>query len=89
MGPNQKIFLNEDLLDLWPTLAFPSPALTNPLPANIFPNRLAPKKCKKSSFLFFSFILIVSLTPSNNNPESSRDSIFLKYLPLHHLKLLR
>ena len=41
MGRNQ-IFLNEDLLDPLPTLAVPSPALINPLPADIFPNRLAP-----------------------------------------------
>ena len=37
-----KNFLNEDLLDLLPTLAVPSPAPITPLPANIFPIRLAP-----------------------------------------------
>ena len=44
---NQKKFLNqrslsEDLLDPWPALTVPSPALITPLPANIFTNRLAP-----------------------------------------------
>ena len=39
-GGIKKIFKNEDLLELLPTLAVPSPALINPLPNNISPNKL-------------------------------------------------
>ena len=42
MGWNQKKFLSEDFLDKKLILAVSSPAVITPLPANIFPNRLAP-----------------------------------------------
>ena len=42
MGWNQKYFLSQDFLDPYLTLAVPSTAITTPLPANIFPKRLAP-----------------------------------------------
>ena len=38
-----KKILSEDLLNPQPTLAVPFPALTNPLPTNIFPNKLTNK----------------------------------------------
>ena len=41
-GVKSKFFLSEDFLDPYPTLAVPSPALITPLPANTFPDRLAP-----------------------------------------------
>ena len=86
MWSNQ-IFFNEDLLiedplDPWLTLAVPSPSLITPLPANIFPNRLAPNVpnniLRNPPFCSLASFLIVSLTPSNNNPESSRDLTIFK-----------
>ena len=74
--------LIEDLLDPWPTLAVPSPALITPLPANIFPNRLAPNVphsiLRKPLLCSLPSFIIVSLTPFNNIPESSRDLIDFK-----------
>ena len=76
MGQNQQ-FLGEDFLDPQPTLAVPSPTLIIPLPANMFPNRLGPDMpnsiLRNRSFCSFASFLTVSLTPSNNIPESSRD----------------
>ena len=72
---NQILFLNEDFLD-------PYPALINPLPANIFPNILAPNvsnyTLRNPPLCSFASFLIVSLTPSNDIPESSRDSTIFK-----------
>ena len=79
---NQKKILNEDLLDPKPTLPVRSPGLITPLPANIFPNRLTPNVpnniLRYSPFYSLASFLIVSLTPSNNIPESSRDLTILK-----------
>ena len=52
------------------------------LPVNRFPNELAPKVPnnipRKTSFCSSASFLIVSFTPYNNNPDSSRDlSIFI------------
>ena len=87
MGWNRKKFLNEDLLDPYPALIIPSPvepytALTIAFRANIFANKLAtnvPNNLLRNPlFCFFVSFLIVSLTPSNNNTESSRDlTIFI------------
>ena len=47
-----------------------------PLPANIFPNKIAPnvtnKILRNPPFYSFASFWIVSLTPFNNKPESSR-----------------
>ena len=79
-GAESKNFLSEDFLDS--TLALPSPALITPLPANIFSNRLAPyvpnSILRNHPFCSFASFLIVSLTPSNNNPESPRDLTVFK-----------
>ena len=65
-------FLNEDLLDPWPTLTVFSAVVITPLPANISPSRLAPSVPnniqRNPPFCSFALFLIVSLTPSNNNP---------------------
>ena len=75
MWRNQ-IFFNEDLL------AVVSPVLITPLPANIFPNILAANVpnniLRNPPFCAFASFLIVSLTPFNNNPESSKDLTFFK-----------
>ena len=59
----------------------PSPALFIPLPVNIFPNKLATnvlnKILRNPSFCYFASFWIVSLTPLNNKPESSRDLTIL------------
>ena len=72
---------NEDL-DPEPALIIPSPALITPLPANIFPNKLAPSVpsniLRNPPFYFFASFLVVSLTPFNNTPESSRDLTIFK-----------
>ena len=77
-----KIFLSEDFLDLYPTLAVPSPAHITPLPDNIFPNRLAPNVpnsiIRNPPFYSLALFLIVSLTPSNNNQKFSRDLTIFK-----------
>ena len=74
-------FLIEDPLEPYPALIIPLPlepypALTIPLPASIFPNKLASNVpnniLRKHPFCSFASFLIVSLTPSNNNPGSSR-----------------
>ena len=77
MGRSQKCFLTDDLLDPWPTLTVPSPAIMTPLPANIFPNRFVPNVpnsiLRNPHFCSFVSFLTISLIPPNNNPESSRD----------------
>ena len=75
-------FFNEGLLDLKPALSVPSPAFITPLPNNISPNKNVtsvpssilrkPPLCSLASFL------IVSQTPFNSIPESSRDLINFK-----------
>ena len=79
---NQKTFLIEDLLDPYPALTVPSPALITSLPVNIFPNRLAPNVpnsiLRNPTFCSLASFLIVSLTPSDNSPESSRDLTIFK-----------
>ena len=71
MGWNQKIFLNEDFLDPWRTIAVRSPALITPLPDNISPNRLASSVpnsiLRNPGFCSFASVLIISVTPSDNN----------------------
>ena len=69
---HQKDVLNEDLLDPYPTLAVPSPALISSLPADIFTNRLAPSvpnSILRNPPFFFTSSFIASLTPFNNIPE--------------------
>ena len=70
----------------------PYPALTTPLPANIFPNKLAPTNIfpnklapnvpnntlRNLPFYSFASFLMVLLTPSNNDPEFSRDLTIFK-----------
>ena len=89
-----KKFLNEDLLDQYPTLTVPSPALIALLLANIFPNRLAPYVPNSTLRTLCSFpsFLIVSLTPSNNNnnnSESSRDFTIFKICTISSFEILR
>ena len=64
-------------MDQQAALITPSPALITLLRANIFLNRLAPRVpntiLRNPPFCSFASFLIVSLTPSNNNPESLRD----------------
>ena len=72
----------EDLLDPQPALIIPSPDLFIPLPANIFPNKLAPNVpnniLRNTLFCSLTSFQIVSLAPFNNKPESSRDlTIFI------------
>ena len=93
---SKKRNLNEDFLDLLhllPTLAVPSPVLITLLPANVFPNRLAPNVpnniLRNPPLCSLASILIVSLIPSNSIPESSRDLTIFKMSPFHYLKLLR
>ena len=71
----------EDLVEPYPVLIIPLPlepypALTIPLHASIFPNKLASNvpnnMLRNHPFCSLASFLIVSLTPSNNNPESSR-----------------
>ena len=54
-----------------------SPALITPLPASIFPNKIAPNVSnnilRNPPFSSFVSSFVVSLTPFNNNTESSRD----------------
>ena len=86
-GVESKFFLSGDFLDPYPTLAVPSPALITPLSANIFPKRLAPNVPnsipRNPPFCSFASFLIVSLTPSNNNPEFSL--YFNYFLNVFHL----
>ena len=93
MGWNQKIFLSEDLLDPLPTLAIPSPALIIPLSANIFPNKLASNGLnnilRNLTFCYFASFLIVSLTPSNNIPESSRDLTTFKISSISQFEIIK
>ena len=62
-GAESKNFLSEDFLDS--TLALPSPYVPNSILRN-------------QPFCSFASFLIVSLTPSNNNPESPRDLTVFK-----------
>ena len=58
-------------------LIVPSPALIVPLPVKKFPNQLAPNVSnyilKNPPFCSFASFLIVSLTPSVSEPDSSSD----------------
>ena len=65
-----------------PALNVPFPSLIVPLPVYKFPNKLAPKVPnsipRNPFFLFYSFILIVLLTPFINKLDSSSDlTIFI------------
>ena len=55
-------FFDEDILDLLPTLAVPSPTLITPLPNNISPNKLesnVPNRILRNpSFCFFASLLL-------------------------------
>ena len=67
----------------WPVLIVISSALIVPLPADRFPNKLAPKVpnniLKNPPFYSFASFLIVLPTPYFNSPDSSRDLIiFMK-----------
>ena len=60
----------------------PYPVLFIPLPSNIFSNKFAPnipnKIPRNPHFYPFALFCIVSLTPFNDKPESSRDlTIFI------------
>ena len=94
---NQKSFLDEDLLDPYPTLnvSFPSesyPALTIPFPAIMCPNKLAANVSnsilRNPPFCYFASFLIVLLTPSNNSPESSRDLTILKISSISSIEII-
>ena len=60
----------------------PSPALTTPFPANLFPNGLTAKipnniernSCFCSFLCSFVSLLIISIIPFINNPDPSNDS---------------
>ena len=72
------------LIILSPAVIVPRPWVVAiaPLPANRFPNKLAPKVPsnipRNPSFCSFASFLIVSMTPFINKPESSRDlTIFM------------
>ena len=58
-----------------------SPAPFIPVPANIFPTKLAPNVpyniLRNPPFCSFALFSFVSLTPYNNKPESSRDLTIL------------
>ena len=87
MRQNQK-FSNEDLLDPQPALIVPSPALITPFPDKFFVNRSpggeaskVPRSIdRKPPFCSFASSFIVSLTPFNSIPESSRDLTIFKML---------
>ena len=79
MGRNQKFFLSEDFFR---SITNSSSSFSCSLAANIFPKRLVPDVpnsiLRNLPFCSFASFLIVSLTPSNNNPEFSRDLTILK-----------
>ena len=62
-------------------LQYHSPALFIPVPANIFPTKLAPNVpyniLRNPPFCSFALFSFFSLTPYNNKPESSRDLTIL------------
>ena len=68
---------------LSPVLITPRPCLFTiaPFPAKVFPNKLAPNVMsnilRNPPFCSFALFWIVSLTPFNNKPESSRDLTIL------------
>ena len=68
-----QIFFNEDFL---------IEDLITPLPNNISPNKLAPNVpysiLRNPAFRSLASFLIVSLTPFNSTPESSRDLTILR-----------
>ena len=87
MGWNQKTFLRKDFLAVY------SPALITPLSANIFPNKLVSNVpnniLRNPPFCPFASFLIVSVTPSNNNQESSRDLINLKRFCMSSFEIIK
>ena len=90
---NQKSFLNEDLLDPLPTLAFSSPAVITPLPNTIFPNKLAPNVpnsiLRNPPFYSLASFLNISLTLSNNNPGSSGDLTISKMPSVSSFEIIK
>ena len=88
MWRNQNFFnedlLIEDLLDLYPILAVPSPALITSLPSNISPNKRAPNRpnsvLRNPLFCSLASFLIVSLTPFKISLLNCSKIVFLNLL---------
>ena len=63
------------------------------MPANIFPNRLAPnipnRIPRNPPFYYLASFLIVSLTPSSNNLESSRDLTIFKISSISSFEIIK
>ena len=87
MWRSQKFFLSEDFL------AVASPALIIPLPANIFPNKLAPnvpnRILKKPPLCSFASSFIESPTPFHSIPESSRDLAISKMFFISSFEIIK
>ena len=84
--PQRTYFLNDpvpalltlNLLATSPDPLTPSPALFTPLPASIFPNKLAPYVPRNPPFCSFVSFPSVWVMPFFNRPESSKDlTIFI------------
>ena len=97
MSWDQNVFnedlLVEDPLDPSPALIAPSPAHIIPLSVNILLNRLAPSVTsnilRNPPRCFLDSFLIVSLTPVNDIPESSRDLTIFKMYSNSSLEITR